>query len=54
MKAHRKAEQNRTQFQIDRIAFFSDVVIAIAGRTKGSGCAQKLILWQLAVQAFDK
>ena len=30
MKAHREAEQNRTQFQIDRIAFFSDAVIAIA------------------------
>jgi uncharacterized membrane protein len=30
MKAHREAEHNRTQFQIDRIAFFSDAVIAIA------------------------
>ena len=30
MKAHRDAEHNRTQFQIDRIAFFSDAVIAIA------------------------
>jgi uncharacterized membrane protein len=30
IKAHREAEQNRTQFQIDRIAFFSDAVIAIA------------------------
>jgi uncharacterized membrane protein len=30
MKAHREAENNRTQFQIDRIAFFSDAVIAIA------------------------
>jgi uncharacterized membrane protein len=30
MKAHREAEHNRTQFQIDRVAFFSDAVIAIA------------------------
>ncbi len=30
MNAHREAEHNRTQFQIDRIAFFSDAVIAIA------------------------
>jgi uncharacterized membrane protein len=30
IKAHRAAEHNRTQFQIDRIAFFSDAVIAIA------------------------
>ena len=30
IKAHREAEHNRTQFQIDRIAFFSDAVIAIA------------------------
>ena len=30
MKAHREGEHNRTQFQIDRIAFFSDAVIAIA------------------------
>jgi uncharacterized membrane protein len=30
MKAHREFEHNRTQFQIDRIAFFSDAVIAIA------------------------
>jgi uncharacterized membrane protein len=30
MQAHREAEHNRTQFQIDRIAFFSDAVIAIA------------------------
>lgn len=30
MDAHRDAEKNRTQFQIDRIAFFSDAVIAIA------------------------
>jgi uncharacterized membrane protein len=30
MKAHREAEYNRTQFQIDRVAFFSDAVIAIA------------------------
>jgi uncharacterized membrane protein len=29
-KAHRATEHNRTQFQIDRIAFFSDAVIAIA------------------------
>lgn len=30
IKAHRATEHNRTQFQIDRIAFFSDAVIAIA------------------------
>jgi uncharacterized membrane protein len=30
IKAHRETEHNRTQFQIDRIAFFSDAVIAIA------------------------
>ena len=30
MKAHREAEHNRTQFQIDRVAFFSDAVIVIA------------------------
>lgn len=30
MKTYREAEHNRTQFQIDRIAFLSDAVIAIA------------------------
>ena len=48
MKAHREVEHNRTQFQIDRIAFFSDI------ETKSGGGEQDLILWQLTVQAPDK
>jgi hypothetical protein len=28
--------------------------MAMPNITEGGGCAQKLIFWQLAVQAFDK
>ncbi len=45
MKTHREAEHNRTQFQIDRIAFFSDAVIAIA---------LTLMILEIKIPALDR